>query len=182
MKGTVHKKKCFDFKRLFWKKKIGIVNMVRKSYKISSTIIDKPMVNLSIIEQPESVMYGNSITLQAEVEPFLDSSTVTWTRYKKGNKERITHSGKFFIDNSDTRYPKLLIDNLDFNDNGQYVVTVTNARGTGSADIEIKIGGKLFTCTIVVFLLVYVADFVRKVVFTDDWIYSSACMCRLSAN
>lgn len=156
--------------------------MVRKSYKISSTIIDKPMVNLSIIEQPESVMYGSSITLQAEVEPFLDYSTVTWTRYKKGNKERITHSGKFFIDNSDTRYPKLLIDNLDFNDNGQYVVTVTNARGTGSADIEINIGGKLLTCTIVVFLLVYVADFVRKVVFTDDWIYSSACMCRLSAN
>lgn len=142
------------------------------------------MVNLSIIEQPESVMYGNSITLQAEVEPFLDSSTVTWTRYKKGNKERITHSGKFFIDNLDTRYPKLLIDDLDFNDNGQYVVTVTNARGTGSADIEIKIGGKLLTCTIVVFLLVYVADFViyKKIVFTDDWIYSSACMCRLSAN
>lgn len=160
MKGTVYKKKMFRFQKTILEKKIGIVNMVRKSYKISSTIIDKPMVNLSIIEQPESVMYGNSITLQAEVEPFLDSSTVTWTRYKKGNKERITHSGKFFIDNSDTRYPKLLIDNLDFNDNGQYVVTVKNARGTGSADIEIKIGGKLFTCTIVVFLLVYVADFV----------------------
>lgn len=160
MKGTVYKKKMFRFQKTILKKKIGIVNMVRKSYKISSTIIDKPMVNLSIIEQAESVMYGSSITLQAEVEPFLDSSTVTWTRYKKGNKERITHSGKFFIDNSDTRYPKLLIDNLDFNDNGQYVVTVTNARSTGSADIEIKIGGKLLSCTIVVFLLVYVADFV----------------------
>lgn len=160
MKGIVYKKKMFRFQKTILEKKIGIVNMVRKSYKISSTIIDKPMVNLSIIEQPESVMYGSSITLQAEVEPFLDSSTVTWTRYKKGNKERITHSSKFFIDNSDTRYPKLLIDNLDFNDNGQYVVTVTNARGTGSADIEIKIGGKLLTCTIVVFLLVYVADFV----------------------
>lgn len=106
-------------------------------------------------------MYGNSITLQAEVEPFLDSSTVTWTSYKKGNREQITHSGKFFINNSDTRYPKLLIDNLDFNDNGQYVVTVTNAFGTGSADIEIKIGGKLLTCTIVVILHIYVASLVN---------------------
>lgn len=106
-------------------------------------------------------MYGNAITLQAEVKPFLDSSTVTWTSYKKGNREQITHSGKFFINNSDTRYPKLLIDNLDFNDNGQYVVTVTNAFGTGSADIEIKIGGKLLTCTIVVILHIYVASLVN---------------------
>lgn len=134
------------------------------------------MVNLTIIEQPESVIYGNSITLKAEVEPFLDHSTVKWTRCKKGNKSKkqITHSSKFFIDNSDTRYPKLLIDNLDFNDNGQYVIIVTNALGTGSADIEIKVGGKLFTCTIVVILLVYVAGLViyKKGLFTGDGIYS----------
>lgn len=63
-------------------------------------------------------MYGNLIIFQVEVEFFFDFLIVIWIRYKKGNKEWIIYSGKFFIDNLDICYLKLLIDNLDFNDNG----------------------------------------------------------------
>lgn len=58
------------------------------------------------------------------------------------NKEEIIDAkGRFSIDVSDLKCPKLTIADLEFSDNGSYIITVTNDFGSVSAKIDIKTEG-----------------------------------------
>lgn len=60
-----------------------------------------------------------------------------------GNQEEIIEDrGNFSIDVSDSICPKLTIKDLEFSDNGSYIITVTNDFGSVSAKIDIKTEGK----------------------------------------
>lgn len=110
---------------------------------------EKPTVSLKISDQSNSVAHGNTITLQAEIKSYPAPSCIRWTRMKNTNNEEIIDkSGKFTTDRSDPSCPRLTIENLDFNDNGNYIINVTNDLGCMTAMIEIKIEGKhgLYTC------------------------------------
>lgn len=86
---------------------------------------------------------GNTITLQAEIKSYPAPSRIQWIRTINGNQEEIIEDrGKFSIDVSDSNCPKLTIEDLEFSDNGSYIITVTNDFGSMSAKIDIKTEGK----------------------------------------
>lgn len=64
------------------------------------------------------------------------------------NEEIIDKSGKFIIDRLDFSCFRFMIENLDFNDNGNYIINVINDLGCMIVMIEIKIEGKygLYIC------------------------------------
>lgn len=104
---------------------------------------EKPAVSLKISDQSQSVVLGNTITLQAEIKSYPAPSHIEWMRTINGNQEQIIREkGRFSIDESDSICPKLTIEDLKFSDNGSYIITVTNDFGSVSAKIDIKTEGK----------------------------------------
>ena len=63
---------------------------------------------------------------------------VHWER----NTNPIQADGKkIFQDSTDKKNLKLEIKNLEFSDEGDYCITVSNALGSATAKIQIKVGG-----------------------------------------
>lgn len=86
--------------------------------------------------------YGKSITLQAEIKSYPVPSCIRWTRIKNENKEEnIDEIEKYTIDKSEKSCQTLTIKNLDFSDNGNYIITVTNALGSVKDNLEINADG-----------------------------------------
>lgn len=107
---------------------------------------DKPTVLLKMSEESESINYGTTITLKAEITAYPAPSSIQWTRINKNgkNEEGRNKSGKFFIDKSNASCPKLSIENLDFSDNGEYKITVTIAVGEAQDIRDVNGGGKYY--------------------------------------
>lgn len=104
---------------------------------------EEPVVSLNISDQSKSVAHGNTITLQAKIKSYPAPSRIRWTRTMNKNKEEIIEAkGRFSIDVSDSNFPKLTIEDLEFSDNGSYIITVTNDFGSVSATLDIKTEGK----------------------------------------
>lgn len=88
--------------------------------------------------------FGNTITLKAEITASPTPSSIEWIRInKKGKNEEVKNkSGKFLIKNLNKNCQTLRIENLDFSDNGEYKITVTNAVCVAQDALDIKVGGK----------------------------------------
>lgn len=103
---------------------------------------EEPVVSLKLSDQSQSVANGNTITLQAKIKSYPAPSRIRWTRMMNVNEEEnIEGKGRFSIDLSDLQYPKLTIEDLEFSDNGSYIITVTNDFGSVSDKIDIKMEG-----------------------------------------
>lgn len=59
----------------------------------------------------------------------------------KNNEKIDSNNSRFFIDSAEKSKPKLRIRCLKYEDDGKYSITVTNALGSDTAHIEIKVGG-----------------------------------------
>lgn len=106
-------------------------------------LTEEPAVSVKISDQSQSVVLGNTITLQAEIKSYPAPSCIRWTRVINENEvEIIEERGRYSIDVSDLNFPKLTIEDLEFSDNGSYIITVTNDLGSVSAKIDIKTEGK----------------------------------------
>lgn len=104
---------------------------------------EEPVVSLKLSDQSQSVAHGNTIILQAKIKSYPAPSRIRWTRMMNVNKEEIIEAkGRFSIDVSDLKCPKLTIEDLEFSDNGCYIITVTNDFGIVSAYIDIETDGK----------------------------------------
>lgn len=108
------------------------------------SVTEVPKILLHLSEESESIQYGNTITLKAEIKACPAPSSIHWKKKDKDGKieEIIERSGKFVIDKSYTNCQKLCIKNLDLSDNGDYEIIVTNDVGKTQAAIEIKVEGK----------------------------------------
>lgn len=97
-----------------------------------------------ITEGLDSMKFGNTVTLKAEITASPTPSSIQWLRInKKGKNEEVKNkSGKFLIKNLNESCQTLRIENVDFSDNGKYKITVTNAVGEAQDAFDIKIGGK----------------------------------------
>lgn len=106
---------------------------------------EEPAVCLKLSGQSQKVACGNAITLQAEIKAYPVPSCIRWTRIKNGNnEENIDEIEKFAIDKSEKSCQKLTIKNLEFSDNGNYIITVTNDLGSVKDNLEIKVEGNHF--------------------------------------
>lgn len=113
------------------------------SYIAKLLFAEEPAVSLKISDESQSVVRGNTITLHAEIRSYPAPSCIQWIRTIIGNQEEIIEEkGRFSIDVSDSICPKLTIEDLEFSDNGCYIITVTNDFGSVSAKIDIKTEGK----------------------------------------
>lgn len=113
------------------------------SYIAKLLFTEEPAVSLKISDESKSVVRGNTITLEAEIKSYPAPSRIQWIRTIIGNQEEIIEEeGRFSIDVSDSICPKLTIKDLEFSDNGSYIITVTNDFGSVSAKIDIKTEGK----------------------------------------
>lgn len=107
---------------------------------------EEPVVSLKLSDQSQSVAHGNTITLQAKIKSYPAPSRIRWTRMRNVNKEEIIDAkGWFSIDVSDLKCPKLTIEDLEFSDNGSYIITVTNDFGSVGSKIDIQTEG-LYDC------------------------------------
>lgn len=105
---------------------------------------EEPTVCLKKSDQSQAVAYGNTITLQADIKSY-PAPCIRWTCKKNGNNEEtIEESEKIEIDSSNLSCQKLTIKDLEINDNGNYIITVTNDFGSVKANFEIKIQGNHF--------------------------------------
>lgn len=106
-------------------------------------LTEEPAVSVKISDESQSVVLGNTITLQADIKSYPAPSCIRWTRIINENKEEIIEErGRFSIDVSDLTCPKLTIEALEFNDDGSYIIAVINDFGRVSANIDIKLEGK----------------------------------------
>lgn len=127
---------------------IEVINKEWEPIRISKKLVvntEKPTVFLKISEESDSMNFGNTITLKAEITASPTPSSIQWIRInKKGKNEEIKNkSGKFLIKNSNENCQTLRIENLDFSDNGKYQITVTNAVGEAQNALDIKVGGQM---------------------------------------
>lgn len=99
--------------------------------------------------------FGNTITLKAEITASPPPSSIQWIRInkKRKNEEVKNKSEKFVIKNLNENCQTLRIENLDFSDNGEYKITVTNAVGEAQDALDIKVGGKHY---FVIFCITYI--------------------------
>lgn len=103
----------------------------------------EPVVSVKISDQSQLLVLGNTITLQAEIKSYPAPSCIRWTRMMNESEEEIIEErGRFSIDVSDLNFQKLTIEDLEFSDNGSYIITVTNDFGSVSATLDIKTEGK----------------------------------------
>lgn len=110
---------------------------------------EKPTVCVKLSSQSQKVVYGNAITLQADIKSYPAPSCIRWTRIKNGNnEENIDDIEKFTIDKLEKKCQRLTIKNLEFSDNGNYIIIVTNVLGSTKANLEIKVEGNHFLLSI----------------------------------
>lgn len=91
--------------------------------------------------------YGNTITIEATVDSSPKALNIEW----KKNDNTIQSDGrKFIIDESKKAKPRLIIICLDFDDSGNYAISVTNALGSTEKEICINVKGilKNISCTL----------------------------------
>lgn len=82
--------------------------------------------------------YGHTITIEATVSSIPKASCIEW----KKNDTTIQSDGrKLIIDKSNEGQPTLTILCLDFDDSGNYAISVTNALGSTEKEICIKVKG-----------------------------------------
>lgn len=113
-------------------------------YYFFNNFPEEPTVCLTKSDQSQAVAYGNTITLQADIKSY-PAPCIRWTYKKNGNNEEtIEESEKIEIDSSNLSCQKLTIKDLEINDNGNYIITVTNDFGSVKANFEIKIQGNHF--------------------------------------
>lgn len=107
------------------------------------SVLDRPNIS-----DGTCTLQGHSVNLRCDVFLYQDSPALTdvfWT--KDGIKLDIaTHNGKYAV--SDTTYPSLTINNVNYNDAGDYQLTVVNAVGKSSSEV-IVLGNKIYlsNCT-----------------------------------
>lgn len=111
-------------------------------YIAKSLLTEEPVVSVKISDEFQSMVLGNTITLQAEIKSYPAPSCIRWTRIINDREEIIEERGRFSIDVSDLTCPKLTIEALEFNDEGSYIIAVINDFGRVSANIDIKLEGK----------------------------------------
>lgn len=101
-------------------------------------ITAKPMVNLDISKQSQSVEYGNTITLEASIISRPAPTSIEWKK-----DETVIHSDmkKILIENSDEQVKKLIIRSFDFEDSAKYSITVVNAVGSAQDEFDINVTG-----------------------------------------
>lgn len=93
---------------------------------------------MRLVEQQQSVTYGNTINLEATITSIPAPSYIQWKKC-----ETLIHSDgiKYIMQNSNGRYAKLSIRCLDFDDSGEYTISVANALGSDKYDIKIDVKG-----------------------------------------
>lgn len=114
--------------------------MIKKNFQTAYSIIltEKPIVTLKITTQSQPVTYGNTITLDATVDSSPEALNIEW----KKNDDTIQSDGrKFIIDKSNKAKPTLTILCLDFDDSGNYAISVTNALGSTEEKISFNVKG-----------------------------------------
>lgn len=102
---------------------------------------DKPDVQLKISPQYEPVTYGNTILIEAQVQSLPPLTGIRWDKDKK-----VIHADnlKYFENKSDGQNPTLTIERVDFNDSGNYGITITNDLGSAEDHRSIQVGGSVF--------------------------------------
>lgn len=109
---------------------------------MSQMITEKPEVCLEMTGQSKKVPYGTTFTLRADVKSY-PAPKIRWTREKDGCIEDINQKdGKFVVNNSNKNSPNLTITNFDFNDNGNYSITVSNEIDSVSDSVQLNVEGK----------------------------------------
>lgn len=99
---------------------------------------ETPIVTLKIPTQSQSVTYGNTIILEATVDSSPEALNIEW----KKNDDTIKSDGrKFIINKSNKAKPTLTIMCLDFDDSGDYAISMTNALGSTNAKICLNVKG-----------------------------------------
>lgn len=109
---------------------------------MSQMITEKPEVCLEMTGQSKKVPYGTTFTLRADVKSY-PAPKIRWTRETDGCIEDINQKdGKFVVNNSNKNSPNLTIKNFDFNDNGNYSITVSNEIDSVSDSVQLNVEGK----------------------------------------
>lgn len=101
---------------------------------------------MKIPTKSQSATYGNSITIEATVDSSPEALDIKW---KKKNYTIKSDGRKFIIDESNKAKPTLTILCLDFDDSGNYTISVTNALGSTEENFCINVKGilKNIKCT-----------------------------------
>ena len=94
---------------------------------------------MKISDESQPLEYGNTIILEACVDSVPSVTNIEWT---KDGKNLDLRGIKFSADSTDELHPKLTIDNIEFLDDGQYSIIVSNPLGSDSAHIQITIKGQ----------------------------------------
>ena len=104
---------------------------------------DTPNVKMRLSFESQSLKCGNTIILEAKIESCPSFPTVQWTH----NQAVIRENARICFDYSDENNPKLLIHNANVEDNGNYLIAVTNILGSAEDQLHIIVKGletKLF--------------------------------------
>ena len=99
---------------------------------------DIPKVRLEISAQSQPVTVDHALQLIAIIESIPVWTNVQWNK----NEKTIQPDGqRIFQDSTNKNIIKLEIKQLHFEDNGDYCITVTNALGSATDKVHIKVGG-----------------------------------------
>lgn len=82
--------------------------------------------------------YGNTVTIEAIVDSSPKALNIKW---KKNDNTIHSDGKKIIIDESNKAKPTLTILCLDFDDSGNYSISVTNALGSTEEEICINVKG-----------------------------------------
>lgn len=99
-----------------------------------------------ITEGLDSMKFGNTVTLKAEITASPTPSSIQWLRInKKGKNEEVKNkSGKFLIKNLNESCQTLRIENLDFSDNGKLQMQWAKRRMRSISKLEVNINCNFF--------------------------------------
>ncbi|CAC5415119.1 HMCN [Mytilus coruscus] len=97
------------------------------------TVIGNPPV-VTVRQSTYSTSYGNTIMLACVVSANPAHTAVYWTRQSNnGNTVTLNPASSTKYSGSSTRSPSLIINNVDFSDEGNYICHANNAVGTGQS-------------------------------------------------